>query len=477
MTKSVLAIDLGATSGRVIEGFVAPGSLRYEVIHRFSNGPVSKGNELHWNASGLFAEALEGMAAVGRSASEVVSVGIDAWAVDYALLRQGQILWEPFHYRDERNARAVAAVHGKRTHADLFRTNGLQFLSINTLYQLSAENWGGEAGTAEAFLLIPDLMAYWLTGQQVMEITNASTTGLLDVSSGKLDAELIALSGAPPGIFAPLVEAGVTVASFAPAVAKAVGFSSPVVTVGSHDTASAVVAAPLSGPSSAYISCGTWGLVGMEIGRPILSDAARKANFTNERGVDGRIRFLTNVMGLWLLNESVSSWREAGDTRTLESLVAQAGEYTGPRPVFDVSDPMFMAPGGMPERISAWFRDRSENAPTDPVGMMACIIESLAVAFAHAVRMAGTLSSTDVTDISLVGGGSLNAVLCQRLADRAGVPVVAGPVEATALGNILVQARAAGLVEGDLESLRSLVRLSSNLVTYEPRIAAGSHHD
>jgi len=469
MSNRVLAIDLGATSGRVIEGFVDPHSLRYEVLHRFPNGPTPGGGSLRWDATGLFANILQGMAMVD-SRADVVSVGVDSWAVDYALLAKGSLLGEPFHYRDERTVAGVEAVHATVPFEDLFRRNGLQFLTFNTLYQLAAENWSDTAGLADSLLLIPDLVNYWLTGQAFMEMTNASTTGLIGIADGAVDVELVELTGASRSLFAPLVEAGHVVGPFTPEVANRVGFSSTVVAVGSHDTASAVVAAPMSGPSSAYISCGTWGLVGVEVGRPIVSDAAREANFTNERGVDGRIRFLHNVMGLWLLNESVAWWNRGGDTRTLSEFLAQAQDYSGVRQVFDVNDPVFMAPGDIPRRIAAWCHDHGQPPLEDPVVAVAAIVESLAVAFATTVHTAGELSKIAITEISIVGGGSQNTLLCQRLADHAGVPVVAGPVEATALGNILVQARAAGLITGDLDSLRSLVRRTSALVTYLPGI-------
>lgn len=466
--STVVAVDLGATSGRVIAGRVEGGIVRHEVITRFPNGPVEHGDGLHWDVTGLYRHVKDGLSETSRLHDDVISIGVDSWAVDYGLLRKNELLHEPFHYRDARTAQGIEAVHAQMPFKELFRRNGLQFLPFNTVYQLAAEDWGGSSGTAESLLLIPDLVNYWLTGQSWMEETNASTTGLIDVETGLLSDEIIRLSGAPRDLFAPLIKPGDLVGEISQNVSTTLQISGAVVAVGSHDTASAVLATPLSSSESAYISCGTWGLVGLELESPILSDGARRANFTNERGVDGRIRFLHNVMGLWLLNESVRHWQERGDTRSVEELLAQAETYDGPISVFDVNDPVFMPPGDMPARISDWLSSHDQLVPPHEVAMVASIIESLARAFARAVAVAGELAGVEPQDISLVGGGSLNQLLCQRLADYSGVPVIAGPVEATALGNILVQARAAGLIEGNLEALRSVARASSSLRTFTP---------
>lgn len=458
MSASVVAVDLGATSGRVIVGQVGSNGVSHQVIHRFPNGPVNHSDGIHWDVRRLFSEVVKGLQMVSGQGWQPVSVGVDSWAVDYALLREGELLWEPFHYRDSRTERGVEKVHGITNHAELFGRNGLQFLPINTIYQLASEDWQGAAGVAEDLLLVPDLFSYWMGGQKVTEATNSSTTGLVNVYSRSFDSALVALTGGRTELFAPLVEPGT------PLGAVHVGLMQDrhvnIVSVGSHDTASAVVGTPLEGPDSAYISCGTWGLVGLEIDRPILTDAARQANFTNEGGVDRRIRFLTNVMGLWLLNESVAHWQSEGETASLESLVAQAGEYSGPLAKIDVSAPDFLAPGDMPERIQTWCLRHDVAPPTDNVAMVASIISSLAEAFSQAIAQASLLANQPVKHIQLTGGGSQNEVLCQAVADRSGLPVFAGPSEATALGNVLVQARTAGEVSGSLEALRDLLRRS-----------------
>lgn len=466
MTSTVVAIDLGATSGRVIRGIVDQGTISHEVVHRFPNGPVEHADGLHWDVTGLFAHIQEGLRTIAASTPEVASIGVDSWAVDYGLLKQGTLIHEPFHYRDERTRRGVDSVHGRMPFETLFTKNGLQFLPFNTIYQLAAEQWSEV--DADSLLLVPDLINFWLTGQSYLEETNASTTGLLDVKTGALSDELLSLTGAPKSLFAPLVSPGHVVGGVSAAWSQELGIQGPVISVGSHDTASAVLASPLRSSNSAYISCGTWGLVGMESESPIVTDAARAANFTNERGVDGRIRFLHNVMGLWLLNESVNAWKAAGSTESIEELVERASHYTGPLSVFDVNDPVFMAPGDMPARIESWLRERGESVPADSTAMVASIIESLAIAFARAAHQAGELSGREVSDIALTGGGSQVGLLCQRLADHAGVPVFAGPIEATAMGNILVQARAVGALSGDVDALRAIVLKSANPRTYLP---------
>jgi rhamnulokinase len=442
-------------------GHVGHNELSVRPVARFPNGPVERADGLHWDIEALRSHVFAGLAAAAREEPAVASIGVDSWAVDYALLREGRMLAEPFHYRDERNLAAVDRVHSIVGPAELYAANGLQHLPFNTLFQLAAE----ESLDADTMLLIPDLFGYWLTGRAFAERTNASTTGLLNVTTGRWDDSLISSLGLPRSIFPTLVEPGTSLGALLPEVALEVGAELTVTAVGSHDTASAVVAVPATSNDFAYISCGTWGLVGVELEHPVLTEASRAANFTNEGGVDGRVRFLHNVMGLWLLSESLRAWGR----EDLPELLAAAASVTGAVPVFDANDPAFLAPGDMPGRIATWFRERGIQPPASEVEMVRSIVESLAVAFADAVRAASELSGTDVSVIHLVGGGSQNELLCQLTADRAGMPVLAGPVEATAIGNVLVQARAQGFAEGSLESLRSLVAAAFSPRKYVPR--------
>lgn len=465
----VVAVDLGASSGRVVLAEVGRDVLRLETVARFGNDPVRTPEGLRWNLVELQQQTLEGLREAGRRGGRLTSIGIDSWAVDYGLLRDGRLLGDPFHYRDEGRTRGVEVVHQVLDHDQLFARNGLQFLPFNTLYQLSADPF---VQHADRLLMVPDLLGSWLTGCDLTERTVASTTGLLDVHTQEWDDDLMAKLGLPRRIFGELVDPGTVIGPILPTVSSSGGRDGvphvPVVAVGSHDTASAVVGAPMTG-DAAYISCGTWGLVGIELDRPVLSEAALAANFTNEAGVDGTIRFHTNVMGLWLLSESLRTWEQDGSAESLQDLLAAASALPERVHTFDVQDPSFLPPGDMPDRICGWYTAAGLAPPTSRASLVRAIVESLAQAFADAVRVASDLSGRPVTAINVVGGGALNTLLCQLLADRAGLPVLAGPVEATAVGNVLVQARATSAISGDLGALRDLVRRTHALRTFTPQ--------
>ncbi|MFK4834696.1 rhamnulokinase family protein [Microbacterium sp. ZW T2_14] len=470
-------------------GYVDDGMLRLEQVARFPNGPVPGPDGLHWDFSALYRHIVDGLAEVFRREPGIASIGIDSWAVDYGLVRGGELLGEPFHYRDERTARGVEAVHAEVPFEELYRRNGLQFLPFNTLYQYAVEE---RLSDADAALLIPDLVAFLLTGARFAERTNASTTGLVDVRTGEWDLELVTRLGIPAGptrpeapldapgasggavgtVLPPLVDPGTTLGTLHGEARERIGAPLEVIAVGSHDTASAVVAVPLSTPDAAYISCGTWGLVGVELREPVVSDAAREANFTNEGGVDGRVRFLHNVTGLWLLSEAVRAWEaEDGAPIDLPGLLDAAAAVTGDIPLFDADDPRLSAPGDMPARIAAVLAEGGSPTPATREAFARTIVESIAQAFADAVATAGRLTGRDIDVVHIVGGGALNRLLCQATADRSGLPVLAGPVEATALGNVLVQARAHGWFGPDasLEDLRRVVAASVSPERYEPR--------
>jgi rhamnulokinase len=465
------AVDLGATSGRVMLGYVGHNELALRPVARFPNGVVTTSEGLHWDVSGLYRSVLAGLSAAVAEEPAVQSIGVDSWAVDYALLAGDRMLGEPHHYRDARNLPAVDAVHSVVSPQDLYAANGLQHLPFNTLYQFTADRIAGALDHADGFLLIPDLIGFWLTGHRVAELTNASTTGLLSIQNRKWDDALIDRLGLPRAMFPQLVEPGTDLGPLRSDVTAELGIDARInlTTVGSHDTASAVVAVPSSDPDFAYISCGTWGLVGVELERPVLSEASRLANFTNEGGVDGRVRYLHNVMGLWLLSESVRTWEAEGATVDLPALLDAAAAVSATPPLFDANDPRFLTPGDMPARIADWLVEHGERVPATMAEMVRCIIESLADAFVAAVLTARELSGATVNVIHIVGGGSQNVLLCQLVADRSGLPVFAGPVEATAIGNVLVQARTAGAVSGSLEALRSLVASAFSPKRYLPR--------
>jgi rhamnulokinase len=474
MSARFVAVDLGATSGRVMLADVGPGFIEMRSLHRFANDPVYLWNgqrtAMHWDLPGLFAGVCTGLAEAGRAASDLTSVGVDSWAVDYGLLRDGKLLGLPYNYRDTRCALGADTVHATLSQEQIFSRNGLQLLNFNTVFQLAADKLEGLLGVADAALLVPDLIGYWLTGRMTTERTNASTTGLLGLD-GRWDAELETMLGLPNGLFPQLAEPGAELGAVLPDLAGRVGLSSGlrVTTVASHDTASAVVAIPMTSESAAYISCGTWALVGVELPGPVVGEDARTANFTNEVGADGRIRFLRNVMGLWLLSESVRQWERDGSRIDLPLLLEQAAACPAPAAVFDGDDPRFVEPGDIPGRIHGWYSERGLPAPTNRPEMARGIVESLATGFARGVEQAAALSGVPVDTVHLVGGGARNRLLCQLVADRVGRPVVAGPVEATAIGNVLIQARAHGLLHGDLDDLRASMATALRTERFEPQ--------
>jgi rhamnulokinase len=451
-------------------GYVGHNELRLTPVARFPNGPASANGELHWNVTELYQHVLSGIAAAARDEPDLVSVAVDSWAVDYGLLKNGELQGEPFHYRDDRVAAGIDDVHERISSHDLYAATGVQRLPFNSVYQLAADRLAGRLDGIDRFLLIPDLITFWLTGVQQAERTNASTTGLLNVATGEWDWALIERLGLPREIFASLVDAGSAVGGLLPGVAERVGLPAlQVSTVGSHDTASAIVAVPATEPDFAYISSGTWSLVGVELEQPVLTEASRAANFTNEGGVDGRVRYLRNIMGLWMLSETIRGWEQVGETVVLADLLAAAADYSGPITLFDPDDPRFLAPGDMPARVGEWLSERGLPVPEGRAALVRTMLESLAQAYVEAIHQASELSGTTVKVIHLLGGGSQNELLCQLTADRSGLPVMAGPAEATAIGNVLIQARAQGLVTGTLESMRAIVASAFLPKKYLPR--------
>jgi rhamnulokinase len=475
---ALAAVDLGASSGRVMLGRVGPEVLELTEVARFRNGGVRLPDGLYWDVLGLYVDILAGVRTAARTAASagrrLAGLGIDSWAVDYGLVGpDGRLLGNPRHYRDSRADAVIDDVHAKVDPARLYEITGLQYLPFNTLYQLAADLRQDGLDDGVQALLVPDLLGYWLTGVRAAEETNASTTGLMDARTGDWSPELIQALGLPPGLLPVVVPAGQVLGEVSPEVRAELGIEHdlPVTTVGSHDTASAVVGVPADTTRFGYISCGTWGLVGVELDAPVLTEDSRRANFTNERGVDGTIRYLRNVMGLWLLSESLRTWSLRGLDLDLTDLLVAAASLPPGGPRIDPDDPTFLPPGDMPERIVRASRNTDRPIPEagDPEVVVRCVLDSLAEAFARAVLEAEQLSGHDVDVVHIVGGGSQNALLCQLTADAAGKPVVAGPVEATALGNLLVQARTHGVLSGDLTALRARVRAATRLHRYEPR--------
>jgi len=486
-TAAVAAVDLGASGGRVMVGQVGRGQLGLHEAHRFANTPVRVLGTLHWDILGLYRGMLDGLGAAAR-AFDLASVGIDSWGVDYGLLDAGgALLGNPVHYRDTRTDGVVGEVQAKVPAADLYAVTGIQQMPINTIYQLAAAARTPQLAAARTLLLIPDLLAYWLTGEIGAEVTNASTTQLYDTRARDWAWDLIGRAGLPAGLFPALREPGSVIGTLRRELAAEPGLGGlagsrpggplPVIATGSHDTASAVVAVPARGADFAYISCGTWSLVGVELDQPVLTEASRAANFTNETGVDGTIRYLRNVMGLWLLQESVRTWSAAGQRADLATLLDEAARMPPLQVVVDPDDPVFLPPGDMPARIAGAARRTGQRPPADPPAVVRCILDSLALAYRARLRQVQELSGRAVGTVHMVGGGVRNTLLLQLTADACGLPVVAGPAEAAALGNILVQARALGAAPGDLAGMRALLRATQPLRRFEPSGGAAAAWD
>ncbi len=475
-TLRLAAVDLGATSGRVMAATVGDGVLELTEVHRFPNGGVAVGASLVWDVIGIHREVLAGLRTIARS-GPLDGIGIDSWAIDYGLLdRDGVLLGPVFSHRDRRTDGVAAQVVNKLGASEQYQVTGLQQLPFTTIYQLVASSGTAALESATSLLLLPDLLGYWLTGQVGTERTNASTTGLYDVRTGEWATGLADQVGIPWSILTPLRSPGDVVGTLLPDVAAALGTPDdvPVVAVGSHDTASAVVGVPADHTPFAYISSGTWSLVGLELDAPVLTEAARLADFTNEGGVDGTVRFLKNVMGLWVLSECVRSWAERETPGTdLPTLLAGAAEAEPLRTLVDIDDPRLLAPSTatdpMPERLAAVVAGSGEPPADTPVRLTRAVLDSLALAYRRHVQTAVRLADHPVEVVHVVGGGSQNALLCQLTADACGLPVLAGPAEAAALGNVLVQARTLGADLPDLAAMRALVRRTHDLRRHEPR--------
>ena len=472
--RRLAAVDLGAESGRVVVGALDGETIRLTVAHRFANRPVWLPDGLHWNLPGIFEHVLRGLAeaALGGPLS---GVGVDAWGCDYALLDEdGRMLGLPYHYRDPARTSpdVLDAVHARVAREELYRRTGTQTLAINTVFQLAAEAAAGGPAVHEAqrIALVPDLLGLWLTGTLANELTAASTTGLLEARRPRWAADLarrLGLPGAPFAreVVAPGTELGPLLAGHRDAAGDAVG--APVRTVAGHDTACAFAAAPLDPTRGAVLSSGTWSLLGLELDGPELGAEAAAANLTNERGVEGTTRLLRNVMGLWLVQECRRDWARAGVELGYDELVALAADAPAEVPLFDPDHPSLLRGGNMEARIGALCRASGQPAPAGPGELTRATLVSLACKYRYVLEALERVSGRRIEAVHVVGGGARNDMLCRLTAELLERPVLAGPVEATALGNLLVQAQACGELAGRAE-MRALVRASAPPTVHEP---------
>ena len=471
---AMLAVDLGAQSGRVTLGSFDGRLLRVAEVHRFPNDPVRLSDRLHWDVLGLHGGVLAGMRAARRAADghEIRSVAVDAWGVDYALLdRAGRLVQNPVHHRDPRTDAAMTEVHNRIGSRQLYERTGVQMMPVNTLYQLWAMAADDDPAldAAGSLLMIPDLFHYWLCGARGCELTTVTTTQCFDLARPGGPGRSSIPLGLPRRLFGEVVPPATVLGSLGTGVAEETGLTGTlVVAAAGHDTAAAVAAVPFRQPESAYISSGTWSLVGVEIPAPLINDSTFAANLTNEGGVEGTFRLLRNVTGLWLLQECRRVW-------SLDGAAPQFGELavlaeTAPRlgSFIDPNDAEFLAPGDMPARIRAYCASTGQPVPDGVAAVTRCILESLSLKYRHTIELIANASGCAPREVHVVGGGALNRQLCQWTADATGLPVLAGPTEASSVGNLIAQLMALGEL-GSLADGREVVRASYPLEVYEPR--------
>ncbi|MBI1295203.1 rhamnulokinase [bacterium] len=459
-SKTVLAVDLGAESGRVMAVHFDGNGLRLEELQRFGNGPVNVRGTLYWDFLHLWRSIQAGIEQ--GKALKPASLGVDTWGVDFGLLdAQGNLLGNPVHYRDSRTDEMMDWVFARVPRAQVFAQTGIQFLQLNTLYQIAALARAGspQLAAASTFLTAPDLLNYWLTGEKVCEFTNATTTQFLNPVTGNWATDLLDALGVPTHIFPSIVQPGTRLGEYE---------GIPVIAPATHDTGSAVAGVPTVTERFAYISSGTWSLVGLEVRHAVMNEAALAANVTNEGGVEGTYRLLKNVMGLWIVQQCRAAWQAQGYTYSYPELVAMAAAAPRLRSFIDPDDGRFLAPGDHPARVQAYCRETGQPVPESHGEIARCVFESLALRYREVLSSLLALSGKEADAIHIVGGGSQNDLLNQMTADAAGIPVLAGPVEATVIGNALVQLIALGELSG-IDEGRKLVAEITNLRRYEPQ--------
>lgn len=468
----VAAVDLGASSGRVVIGCQTDRGFRLREVHRFPNQPRPMAGVLRWDARALFDGIRAGLRAAG-SGGPLDAVSTDGWAVDYGLLDDdGELITDPASYRDPRTGPPFAAVtraggvNGVDA-AAMYQATGIAAQPINTVFQLMAER---DLGRARHAVLIPDLMTYWLSGQLGTELTNASTTGLLDTRDMTWADRIAKALAVPTEMFPRLRAAGEIAGPMAAPTVADLGLPHPpqVIVGPSHDTAAAVAGVPADSEDFAFVCTGTWTLAGLELPAPVITGQALKAGFNNETGVDGTTRFLRNVTGFWLLQQCAAEWQAGGQPVDLDEMTRAAAQVPGRHALIDVQDPAFLPPGGMTQRIIRACHRTTGVVLSGQAEILRCILDSMALAVRHAVRDAARLAGRPVRTVHLVGGGVASPLFCQLTADACQLPVIAGPVEAASWGNVLIQARALGAAHGPLPQLRSLIRQAVHLDNYQP---------
>ena len=468
--KRVLAFDFGASSGRAIIGTYENGKVSLEEVHRFSNDPVVVNGVMYWDVLRLFHEIKQGILKA-KNAGGFESIGIDTWGVDFGLIdRNGRLLENPVHYRDKRNSGMIERAEKLMPKKKIYEKTGIQFLEFNTLYQLLSlkENQPELLQRADKILFMPDLFSYFLTGNAVSEYSVATTSQMIDVNSGKWDKELLEMVGVSVGKFAPIVESGAVVGQLREEICEELGVKSvPVIAVCGHDTQSAISAVPKAEGDIAFISCGTWSIFGTELDKPVVNDTTYEMSVTNEGGFDGAIGFVKNIAGLWLIQESRRQWKKEGSDYSFAELEKAALESESFRSFIDPDDPVFAAPGNMPERVREYCRRTNQPVPETVGDVMRCMYESLAMKYRLVFEKIKLCVGKNYDTINMIGGGTKDTLLCKMTANACGTKVVTGPVEATALGNVCVQL-IAGKEMDTISQARKMIAECENLKTYEP---------
>ncbi|MBR5239539.1 MAG: rhamnulokinase [Clostridia bacterium] len=471
MSKNVLAFDFGASSGRAIIGSYDDNKISLKEVHRFPNDPVYVGGTLYWDVLRLLFEIKQGILAAHHNGG-FDSIGIDTWGVDFGLIdKDGRLLENPVHYRDSRTDTIMEEVFQIVPKEEIYQKTGTQFMNFNTIFQLYylAKYRKDLLDRADCFLLFPDLLAYFLTGEKTVEYTHASTTQLINAETREWDFDLIDKLGIPRRLFPNIVKPGTQKGMLSKEICDELGVPSvPVCAVGSHDTASAVMAVPSEKEDFIYISCGTWSLFGTEAKEPYINEKSQKYNLTNEGGYNDTIRFLKNIMGLWLIQESRRQWIREGFAVTYGDLEKEALAEEAFKCFIDSDYPIFGKPGNLPLHIKEYCKNTNQYVPERRGEVMRCIYESLALKYRYAFENIQDVTGKKYEVIHIVGGGTKDNLLCQMTANSCGVDVVAGPIEATALGNVAAQLIAGGDIK-DLKEARQIIKNSETTTTYSPK--------
>ncbi len=478
MPQRYIAIDLGASSGRVCLGTLDNGKLFLEEIHRFENGGINMNNTLFWDVPRLWKNIVEGLRIAAEKTTDIISIGVDTWGVDFAILDiNNALLGNIVSYRDSRTNGALEKAFVRVPQTEIFQSTGLQFMPFNTLYQLLAlqEQQSPQLEVGKSLLMVPDIINFFLTGKKSNEFTNATTTQCFNPLTGNWSWELLSKFKLPSGIFGDISQPGTILGSVQPSVRELTGLTSrtQVVLPGTHDTASAVMAVPAESipgrqPDWAYLSLGTWALMGIESPKPIINSTVEKFNFTNEGGVGNTYRILKNITGLWIIQECKRIWNQAGKAYSWDDITALAEQAQPLDCLIDPDDAGFAAPDNMPRQIIDYCRAHGQTVPQTDGEIIACVERSLANRFKQVLQMTEEINGTKIQTLHIIGGGTQNSRLCQLTANSIGRPVVAGPIEATATGNIMLQAIADGTID-NIAVAREIIKKSFPVKTYLPK--------